>query len=279
MTAIGDLLDLREDVVEVLRPLEEPEAAGVHVREVQDRQDALCVLHERQDFVQAADDLRASARLDPEAGVDLRLLVRVPDGPEVLGDPIQGLLRIELPEHAEVRNHDRSAHRLREHAAPDHALDALLGEPVRVREVHVVWRVQRQLDVQFPREIAELFELVVVPGDAGGEAVQDVPFLDLLVQRGREDFLPLLLPPDLDDQLRRDLPRRAADVVLARVPFVQVHADQLDLHRRQAEIVDVLDSVPQGPPLARQWDARRPKTNHALTERRMATARLLFCKA
>src|SRR5438309_434413 len=135
VTAIGDLLDLREDVVEVLRPLEEPEAAGVHVREVQDRQDALCVLHERQDFVQAADDLRASARLDPEAGVDLRLLVRVPDGPEVLGDPIQGLLRIELPEHAEVRNHDRSAHRLREHAAPDHALDALLGEPVRVRRV------------------------------------------------------------------------------------------------------------------------------------------------
>src|SRR5207247_11222942 len=65
VTAIGDLLDLREDVVEVLRPLEEPEAAGVHVREVQDRQDALCVLHERQDFVQAADDLRASARLDP----------------------------------------------------------------------------------------------------------------------------------------------------------------------------------------------------------------------
>src|SRR5207302_908504 len=91
--------------------------------------------------------------------------------------------------------------------------------------------------------------------------------------------LPLLLPTDLDDQLRRDLPRRAADVVLARVPFVQVDADQLDLHRRQAEIVDVLDSVPQGPPLAGQWDARRPKTNHALTERRMATARLLFCKA
>src|SRR5207247_2160682 len=84
---------------------------------------------------------------------------------------------------------------------------------------------------------------------------------DLLVQGGREDFLPLLPPSDLDDQLRRDLPRRAVDVVLARVPFVQVHADQLDLHRRQAEIVDVLDSVPQGPPLAGQWDARRPKTN------------------
>src|SRR5256885_535157 len=91
--------------------------------------------------------------------------------------------------------------------------------------------------------------------------------------------IPASLPADLDDQLRRDLPRRAADVVLARIPFVQVHADQLDLHRRQAEIVDVLDSVPQGPPLAGQWDARRPKTNHALTERRMATARLLFCKA
>src|SRR3989440_7476594 len=92
VTAIGDLLDPREDVVEVLRALEQPEAAGVHMREVQNREDALRVLHERQDLVQAADDLCASARFDPEAGVDLRLLVRVPDGPEGLGDPIQGLL-------------------------------------------------------------------------------------------------------------------------------------------------------------------------------------------
>src|SRR5438309_7772268 len=119
VTAVGDLLDLREDVVEVLRPLEEPEAAGVHVSEVQDREDALRVLHERQDLVQAADDLRASARLNPESGVDLRLLVRVPDRPEVLRDPIQGLLRIELAEHAEVLDPDRSPHRLRAHAAPD----------------------------------------------------------------------------------------------------------------------------------------------------------------
>jgi len=245
---------------------------------VQHREDALRVLDERQDLVQAADHLGAPTRLDAETRMDLGLLVRVPDRPQVLRDPIEGLLRIQFSEHAEVRDHDRGTHRLREHAAPDHALDALLRQAIRVREVHVIRRMQGELDVELPCQLAEFFEFVVVPGDAGGEAVEDVALLNLPVQGGREDLLPLLLPPDLDDELPGNLSRSSTNVVVARVPFVQVHADQLDFHRRQPEIVDVLDSVPKGPPLAGQRDARRPKTNHALTERTKAAARLLFGK-
>src|SRR5207249_5055574 len=136
-----------------------------------------------------------------------------------------------------------------------------------------VRRVERQLDVQLPRERAEVLELVVVPRYPGCEAVQDVPLLDLLVEGGRHDLLAILLAADLDDQLRGDLPRGPPDVVFAGVSLVQVHADELDFHRGQAEIMDVLDPVPQRPPLARQRDARRPKTNHALTERRTAAIR------
>src|SRR5207249_5324867 len=138
---------------------------------------------------------------------------------------------------------------------------------------------ERELDVQFPCERAEVLEFVVVPRDPGGEAVQDVPLLDLLVEGGRQDLLAILLAADLDDELPGDLPRGPPDVVFARVPLIEVHADELDLHRGQSEVVDVLDPVPQRPPLARQGDAGRPKTNHALTERRRATVRLLFCKA
>src|SRR3990172_11399041 len=62
---LRDLLDLRKDVVEVLGPLEEPEAPRVHVREVEDGEYALRVFHEREDLVETPDDLLAAARLDP----------------------------------------------------------------------------------------------------------------------------------------------------------------------------------------------------------------------
>src|SRR5437667_4293813 len=116
---VGDLLDLREDVVEVFRSLEQAEPAGMHVGEIEDGEDAFRVLDQAQDLVQAPDDLGPAARLDPEAGADLRLLVGVPDRPEVLRDPVEGLLRVQLAEHAEVGDHHRRSHRLREHAAPD----------------------------------------------------------------------------------------------------------------------------------------------------------------
>src|SRR2546430_12736733 len=65
---VGDLLDLREDVVEVFRSLEQAEPAGMHVGEIEDGEDAFRVLDQAQDLVQAPDDLGAAARLDPEAG-------------------------------------------------------------------------------------------------------------------------------------------------------------------------------------------------------------------
>ena len=154
MPTVRDFLDLREHVVEVFRPFEQAETAGVHVREVQHRQDAFRVLDEGEEFVQAADDLGAAARLDAQAGADLGLLVGVADEPQVLRNPVHRLFRLELPEHAEVRDDDRRAHRGREHPAPDHALHALLGQPVRIREVHIVWRVQRKLDVHFSGEVS-----------------------------------------------------------------------------------------------------------------------------
>src|SRR3990170_5947581 len=98
---LRDLLDLRKDVVEVLGPLEEPEAPRVHVREVEDGDYALRVFHEREDLVETPDDLLAAARLDPELRADLPFLVRVPDQPEGLRDPVQGLLRLQLAQHAE----------------------------------------------------------------------------------------------------------------------------------------------------------------------------------
>src|SRR5256886_15787229 len=65
--AVGDLLDLRKDVVEIFRTLEESEAARVHVGEVQDRQHSFRVLDEGQELVEAADDFGAAARLDPQS--------------------------------------------------------------------------------------------------------------------------------------------------------------------------------------------------------------------
>src|SRR2546425_7764869 len=125
VSPVGGLLDLRQDVVEVLGPLEEAETAGVDVREIQDGQDSLRILDEGEDLVEAADDLLTPARLDAEPRLDLPFLVRIPDRTQVLRDPVHRLLRLELAEHAEVRHDDRSAHRRREHAAPDPALAAL----------------------------------------------------------------------------------------------------------------------------------------------------------
>ena len=42
---------------------------------------------------------------------------------------------------------------------------------------------------------------------------------------------------------------------LSRGPLEHVHADELDLHRAQAEVVHVLDPIPEGAALARKGDA------------------------
>src|SRR2546430_10455930 len=84
---VGDLLDLREDVVEVFRSLEQAEPAGMHVGEIEDGEDAFRVLDQAQDLVQAPDDLGAAARLDPEAGGGLPPLLGGPDRPGGLSGP------------------------------------------------------------------------------------------------------------------------------------------------------------------------------------------------
>src|SRR3989449_800557 len=109
--AVGDLLHLRKHVVEVFRPLEQSEATRVHVREVQDRQDAFRVLDEGQEFVEAADDFGAAARLNPQPRADLAFLVCVSDEPQVLRDTVHRLFRLELAEHPEVRHDNRRPHR------------------------------------------------------------------------------------------------------------------------------------------------------------------------
>src|SRR5207245_1119692 len=88
------------------------------------------------------------------------------------------------------------------------------------------------------------------------EAVQDVPFLDLLVEGRHEDLFAVLLAADLDNEFARDLSQRSAEVLVARVPFIQVHPDELDFHRRQAEVVDIFDAVPYRAALARQGEAQ-----------------------
>src|SRR2546427_1267214 len=277
--SIGDLLDLRKDVVEIFRALEQSEAARVHVREIQDREDPFRVLDEGQELVEAADDFGAAARLDPQPRADLAFLVRVTDEAQVLRDAVHRFFRLQFAEHPEVRHDNRRAHRGREHAAPDDALHALLRQAVRVRQVHVVRRVQRELDVHFPGEVSQFLEFAVVPRDPRREAVEDVPFLDLGLERGDQDLLAVLLPADLDDELRGNLPRGPTDVLVTRVPFVQVHSDELDFHGREAEVVDVLDAVPQRPPFAGQRDSRRPKTDHEPTPDEEADTRLLFWPA
>src|SRR2546428_11506383 len=71
VSTVGGLLVLRQDVVEILGPLEEAETAGVDVSEIQDGQDPLRILDQGEDLVEAADDLLAPARLDAEPGLDL----------------------------------------------------------------------------------------------------------------------------------------------------------------------------------------------------------------
>src|SRR5207244_10277359 len=129
----------------------------------------------------------------------------------------------------------------------------------------VVWRVQRKLDVHLPGEISELLEFVVIARDPGSQAVEDVPSLDLRVEGGDQDFLAVFLPANLNDELPRNLPRGSTEVLVARIALIELHAGELDLHRREAEVVDVLDPVPQRPAFARQRDSGRPKTNHELT--------------
>src|SRR5207249_5948473 len=44
-----------------------------------------------------------------------------------------------------------------------------------------------------------------------------------------------------------------------------------DFHGREAQVVDVLNPVPQRPPFAGQRDSRRSKTDHELTPRKKPT--------
>src|SRR5437879_13250388 len=100
VSPVGGLLDLRQDVVEILGPLEEAETAGVDVSEIQDGQDPLRILDQGEDLVEAADDLLAPACLDAEPRLDLPFLVRVPDRSQVLRNPVHRLRRLELAEPA-----------------------------------------------------------------------------------------------------------------------------------------------------------------------------------
>src|SRR5207249_11884640 len=134
----------------------------------------------------------------------------------------------------------------------------------------------RKLDVHFSGEVSQLLEFPVVARDSGREAVEDVPFLDLGLEGGDQDLFAVFLPPDLDDELAGDLPRGPTEVLVARVPSVQVPPDELDFHRRQPEVVDVLNPVPQRPALTRQRDSRSPKTDHELTPEEEDDTRLLF---
>src|SRR3989442_15657935 len=109
VSTIGGLLDLRQDVVEIFGPLEEPETAGVDVSEIQDGQDPLRILDQAEDLVEAADDLLTPARLDAEPRLDLSFLVRVPDRTQVLRAPVHPPLRLDVAEHPELRHDDRRA--------------------------------------------------------------------------------------------------------------------------------------------------------------------------
>ena len=82
---------------------------------------------------------------------------------------------------------------------------------------------------------------------------------------GDELHLPVRRPSQADDELPGDLADRVADVLVRGEPLVQVHADELDLHRGEAEVVDVLDPVPERAPLATQRDSRRAEPDHGGT--------------
>src|SRR2546425_770610 len=91
------LLDAVDHGREVLGPLQEATLPRVDVREIQDGDDALDRLREREDLVEAPDDLPPAARLEPELRADLVLPVRVAERLHVVRDPPDRLLRLELP--------------------------------------------------------------------------------------------------------------------------------------------------------------------------------------
>jgi len=110
--------------------------------------------------------------------------------------------------------------------------------------------VKGELDVELPRERPELRKLEVVVRDPRGQAVQDVPLLDLLGEGRDQGLLPVLPPTELYDELAGDFPHGPPDVLVRRIALVHVHPDELDLHRGEPEVVHVLDAVPQRPTLA-----------------------------
>jgi len=133
-----------------------------------------------------------------------------------------------------------------------------------------------------------------------GRTPREIP-AELIVQIGRKEERKEVLTSALDEKIEKgdvlyslasgiagdyheleelgDLARGPTEVLVARVPFVQVHADELDFHGREAQVVDVLDSVPQRPPFAGQRDSRRSKADHELTPDEEADTRLLFWPA
>ena len=263
VVAVRDLGDLVEHGLEVLRPAEEPALPRVQVREVEDGDDASNVLREPEQLIEATDDLLEATRLRSDPRAELRGLEAVPDDLEIALHPLQSKGAVQVPVAAEVGDDEPGLQGVREEAAPHRAVDRLLREPIDVGEVHIVRRMESELDVELPRDLPELHQFEVVAGDPAREVVQVVPPLDRRGEVGEEGRLIVVGgPADLDDEFAGDLTDRVPDVLVRREPFVQVDANELDLHRGEAEVVDVLDPIPERAALAAEWDSRRAEPNH-----------------
>ena len=67
---------------------------------------------------------------------------------------------------------------------------------------------------------------------------------------------------DVHDELLDELARGLADLLVQGDPGERVDLDELDLHRREPELMDIGDAITESTTLAGKWDPCGSEPNH-----------------
>ena len=179
-----------------------------------------------------------------EVGDDLgQLLDRVGPGPAAV--------------ESEVGHGEAGAKSLGEDARPLDLTGRLLSGVGRAEEVHVVRSVQREVDVERAGQLLGLVEVAVVLGEAPGQRRQLVLALEGRRERREERRADGAVDgPHVHDELLEELVRHFADLLVEDRARQRIDLDELDLHRREAEVMHIGDPITERPPLARERDPR-----------------------
>ena len=210
-------------------------------------------------LVQIAENGLLSGDLDTDLRREVVLLPPTEKTVEILHYVHVDLLLIHLPVvETQTGYHDVSLKLVYDLSGISEIVHARLGQVVVAAEIDVVGGVQRNAYIQPLGNLTQIREFAEAAHYSGVETDEFVILVDGLVGIGDQ----FVVPDDLEHHQVIDLPDGLTDEILVWVIPEGVHTDQLDLHRCETHVVNVLNSILQCAPFTGQRYSGRSESDH-----------------